>query len=82
MDLSSSVPPLVEPRGGQFSDSEGGQFLTSPDTEGKTVVLHLDSEQYAIFEQALLTTGAIAHSRGLLNKEAALTSLLHGVASI
>lgn len=52
------------------------------DPEGKTVVLHLDSEQYAIFEQALLTTGAIAHSRGLLNKEAALTSLLHGVASI
>jgi len=51
------------------------------DPEGKTIVLHLDSEQYAVFEQALLTAGAIPHSRGLLNKEAALTALLASAGS-
>jgi hypothetical protein len=51
------------------------------DPASKTVVLHLDSTQYAIFEQALLTAGAIPHSRGLLNKEAALTALLAAAGS-
>lgn len=51
------------------------------DPEGKTVVLHLDSEQYTVFEKALLTAGAIPHSRGLLNKEAALTALLASAGS-
>jgi len=51
------------------------------DPEGKTVVLHLDSEQYAVFERALRAAGAVPHSRGLLNKEAALTELLSNVVS-
>lgn len=51
------------------------------DPEGKTVVLHLDSQQYAVFEQALLNAGAIRHSRGLLNKEAVLTGLLGSIMS-
>jgi len=51
------------------------------DPNGKTVVLHLDSEQYAVFEKALLKGGAIPHSRGLLNKETVLTDLLDGIAS-
>lgn len=51
------------------------------DPDGKTVVLHLDSTQYAVFEQALLNAGAIRHSRGLLNKEAVLTGLLGSIIS-
>lgn len=51
------------------------------DPDGKTVVLHLDSEQYAVFENALLKGGAIPHSRGLLNKETVLIDLLDGLAS-
>lgn len=46
------------------------------DPEGRTVVLQFDKAQYALFEQALLKTGAVQHSRGLLNKEEALTMLL------
>ena len=46
------------------------------DPEGRTVVLHLDGEQYMAFEQALLKAGAVPHSRGLLNKEEALIALL------
>lgn len=46
------------------------------DPEGKAVLLYLDKQQYALFEQALLAAGAIEHSRGLLNKEEALTKLL------
>lgn len=46
------------------------------DPEGKAVLLYLDKQQYTLFEQALLTAGAIQHSRGLLNKEEALTRLL------
>lgn len=45
-----------------------------PDT--RAVVLYLDKEQYAVFEKALVAAGAVPHSRGLLNKEAALTKLL------
>ena len=51
------------------------------DPDGKTVVLHLDSKQYAVLEQSLLKGGAIPHSRGLLNKETALTELLYHVIS-
>lgn len=50
-----------------------------PDT--KAIVLYLDKMQYAVFEKALLTAGAIPHSRGLLNKEDALTKLLSTFAS-
>ena len=49
-----------------------------PDT--RAVVLYLDKEQYAVFEKALVTAGAVPHLRGLLNKEAALTKLLATVA--
>lgn len=51
------------------------------DPDGKTVVLHLNGAQYAVFERALLAAGAIPHSRGLLNKEAVLTELLDRVVS-
>src|SRR3546814_19664444 len=45
-----------------------------PDT--RAVVLYLDKAQYAVFEKAVLTTGATKHPRGLLNKEDALTKFL------
>lgn len=51
------------------------------DPDGRTIVLHLTSEQYAVFERALLAAGAIPHSRGLLDKEAVLTRLLDRVVS-
>ncbi|MFC5798941.1 hypothetical protein [Sphingopyxis terrae] len=41
--------------------------------------MYLNKEQYAVFEQALVSAGAVPHSRGLLNKEAALTKLLASV---
>ncbi|TPE63097.1 hypothetical protein FJQ54_04425 [Sandaracinobacter neustonicus] len=51
------------------------------DPEGRTVVLHLDSDQYAVFKKALQKSGAIPHSKGLLNKEVALTELLNLIVS-
>lgn len=44
--------------------------------DGRTVVLHLDSEQYGLLEQALLAKGAKQEPRGLLEKEAALIRLV------
>lgn len=46
------------------------------DPYGRTVVLHFDSEQYALLEQALLAKGARLEPRGLLEKEAALMRLV------
>lgn len=46
------------------------------DPDGRTVVLHLDKEQYGLLEEALRAKGATPHSRGLLGKEAALMRLV------
>lgn len=46
------------------------------DPDGRTVVLHFDSEQYALLEQALLAKGAKLEPKGLLEKEAALMRLV------
>jgi hypothetical protein len=46
------------------------------DPDGRTIVLHLDREQYARLEQALLAKGAKLEPRGLLEKEAALMRLV------
>ncbi len=46
------------------------------DPKGRTVVLHLDSGQYALLEQALCAKGAKLEPRGLLEKEAALMRLV------
>ena len=48
------------------------------DPEGKTIVLHLGKGQYELLERALLATGAVPHSRGLLHKEEALMELIAG----
>ncbi|HWJ69173.1 MAG TPA: hypothetical protein VNS79_03890 [Sphingobium sp.] len=47
-----------------------------PAPKGRTVVLHLDKEQYALLDQALRAKGAEPHSRGLLGKETALMRLV------
>ena len=46
------------------------------DPEGRTVVLHLNREQYDLLEEVLCAKGAEPHSRGLLKKEEALMRLV------
>ena len=47
-----------------------------PDPDTRAVIMYLDTAQYDVFEKALLTAGAVKHSRGLLHKEETLITLL------